>query len=166
LSTNHNVLRIYGAKCEKENNVILEELIFTEFCELGDLHSLIGLQKQIPIEDNSIVVQIQNGINALHHQKFVHGNLNSKHVLFCKDQDTCLVKIGGFLTEVKHNRKFFLEFPNEIIWISPEIALNVDDDQFEPTIESDYWSIGIIYFELFEKKNFLGIQSMKLSSCQ
>jgi len=99
---------VYGAKCLKnEKNVILEESIFTEFCELGDLHSLITHNKQIPIENDRIRLQIQNGIKALHFQKFVHGNLNSRHILFSKDQDSYLVKIGGFLTEVKHNRKIF-----------------------------------------------------------
>jgi len=57
-----------------------------------------------------------------------------------------------FLTDVKPNRKFYSEYPFEIIFAAPEVAQNVDDDTFEPTIQSDLWSVGMIFIELFEQR--------------
>jgi len=95
LSQNHNILRVFGSKCEKnDQNVITKELIYTEFCDLQDLHSNAILNQTM--DRTNIKLQIEKGVKALHHQNFVHKHLTSKHILLTTDNVSICAKIGGF----------------------------------------------------------------------
>ena len=90
----------------------------------------------------SCVIQVLKGLDYLHHNGIVHGNLKATNILITQSGD---VKLSDFgishnLNVIKHRGKRVAWMPN---WSAPEVIRLMRASK-----ESDIWSLGCTIIEL------------------
>ncbi|KAJ3448851.1 hypothetical protein M0812_01337 [Anaeramoeba flamelloides] len=91
------------------------------------------------------IVQVAEGMNALHQKEIVHRYLNSRKILLTVEDGVVKLKITGFgITKKLNEEKFTKESTNINAWRAPELILGTE----KYTHESDMYAFGIIFAEL------------------
>lgn len=119
-----------------------------DFIPGGDLMTLITRINKLNVEEIRFYgAEIIMAINALHTQGWVHRDLKPDNVLLDKSGH---VKLGDFGTSIKlvdgrATSSFTVGTPD---YVSRDLLVTVGDSvTYGP--EVDYWTIGVILFELF-----------------
>ena len=145
-----------------------------EFASGGDLHHYIGEQLMIdsikndlnfvctPIDYNfvrRILRQIFEGVNFMHSKGVIHRDLKAANILF--DKIRCVVKIADFgLSRLVRQPMQPMTKEVQSMWYrAPEILLG----NLNYTFAVDYWSLGIIAYELlYLKHRFQGTSEIDM----
>lgn len=117
--------------------------IVTEFCEDGDLRSLIKKKKKLG-EKLAIRVlkDIVCGFKYLHEKDIIHRDLKPANILIKDTQ--CKISDFGFAKNLEYGENTMMRsVVGTPLYMSPQI-LNKDSY----TNKSDLWSIGLIFYEM------------------
>ena len=131
--------------------------IVMEFADDGDLENKI--QKNVKEKSNfseneiwSILIQITQGIKALHDSKIMHRDLKSANIFMMKNG---LLKLGDFnVSKVIKNSNHHTQTGTPY-YASPEIWSDKPYDY-----KSDIWSVGCVIYELCALKPPFGGNSL------
>lgn len=156
-----NVVRLIGT-CTQA----LPLMIVMEYCELGDLHSLLvaenlyfpskgNAQTQLDRTSMKIIPELQvrfgrdiaRGMEYLAQRGFVHRDLATRNCLVSKD---LVAKIGDFgLTKDVHYKNYYRkngEISLPVRWCAPECLMKGLFTQ-----KGDVWSFGVLLWEIASK---------------
>lgn len=97
-------------------------------------------------ELDSICLQVAEGMEWLHRNDFVHGDLAARNVLLKKNsQGNIRAKIGDFGLSFHAGQDYInYDCPVPFCWSAPEVISNK-----LYTKESDVWSFGIVMWEIY-----------------
>lgn len=128
-------------------------LLVTDFYTKGSLFDFISLNKTKAKDFTFFNIEteftlsyfISKGIEFLHSNKIVHGNLTSKNILIDKNSHPHL---DGFIYKrVNDNENKKMDFVFN--YTAPEILKGMKESQkIEPTEQSDIYSFGMILYEI------------------
>lgn len=85
------------------------------------------------------IIQVLNGISALHNKGFVHCDLKPEHILYDAEQKKCIIIDFGFAGISTSRIKEY----GTIGYIAPEVLKGIGIDQ-----RSDLYSLGVIIYEV------------------
>lgn len=141
----------YFKKIKKDDNILL----ITDFYTKGSLFDFISLNKTnskdftfFTIEEEfTLSYFISKGLDYLHSNQIVHGNLTSKNILIDKNSHPHL---DGFIYTRDIDSDDDTEKMDFVInYTAPEILKDITESgKFEPTQKSDIYSFGMILYEI------------------
>ncbi|KAI4384322.1 hypothetical protein MLD38_002493 [Melastoma candidum] len=139
VSPHHNVIELYDV-CEDQSGVHL----ILELCAGGELFDRIVARKRYSeAEAAAVVLQIAQGLSALHGANIVHRDLKPENCLFLNEREDSPLKIMDFgLSSVEESDPVIGLF-GSIDYVSPEALA-----QGTITSKSDMWSLGVILYIL------------------
>lgn len=134
-----NIVEVYDI-CDVKN----KHFIVMEHIEGHTLKQIIQLRGHLPINESVwIMKQLCSGIMEAHKNKIIHRDIKPQNVLV-KNDGTC--KIADFGIAVLNNS---LELTSKdtvlgsVHYLAPELSKGEN-----PTMQSDIYSLGIVFFEL------------------
>ncbi|PPQ75400.1 hypothetical protein CVT26_015371 [Gymnopilus dilepis] len=99
---------------------------------------------------------IAHGLQYLHKQGIIHGDLKGANILVTKSGRACLADFG--LSVILDTRPLTLDpscssngIGGTIRWLAPEL-LDPDFDNLKPSLEADIYSFGCVLYEIFTGK--------------
>ncbi len=99
---------------------------------------------------NFIAKELLLGLNILHQNNFLHGDLKLANILY-DHQNLVLIDFGG----IKNTNSVFYTKTCTLTYRSPEeLNHDVNNTFFKPSFKNDIWSLGIIFSELLFNKSF------------
>lgn len=117
-----------------------------EYCENGNLNDFLTHNTQLDFKDKrtlfDFVLQINNGLKILHHNHVLHRDLKPSNILLRKDFSFVLSDFG-IAKDMEFSTVLTKNFKGSYRYSAPESLAN----QFSK--KSDYWSFGIIVYELY-----------------
>ncbi|KAI0152834.1 hypothetical protein GGR57DRAFT_159814 [Xylariaceae sp. FL1272] len=134
--------------------------ILLEYCENGSLHSICKSYGKFP--ENLVGVymaQVLTGLDYLHDQGVLHGDIKGANILTTKDGQVKLADFGvstltdrnNVLAGPKDKQKSEKEKDRQVFgtpyWMAPEVI-----DMSQSTTASDIWSLGCTVIELLSGK--------------
>ncbi|XP_075043551.1 serine/threonine-protein kinase Nek11-like [Mixophyes fleayi] len=134
------IVQFLGSFLEKEDFCIV-----TEYCEGGDLHHCIQLQKNksLGFTEGHVMewlIQLLLGVNYLHERLVMHRDLKTKNI-FLKNGT---LKIGDFgVSRILVPSDMATTFTGTASYMSPEVFGNGGYNT-----KSDIWSLGCILYEM------------------
>ncbi len=147
---NHqNVVTVYTLDVEASIHYIAMEFI--------DGRPLDLLVRQEPLTFREVydyIRQILEGVKALHESGIIHRDLKPKNVLISNDNVAKIVDFGVAKTDAQIDLDLTSTgmLVGSVAYMSPEVVCGES-----ATIQSDIWSLGIIFYELlFRQKPFSG----------
>jgi serine/threonine protein kinase len=141
-----NIINYYESP--KYYNIVLP------YAKLGTLNNLIrrrkNNKKKFEYEDiKYIITAISRGINYLHQNKIIHCDIKPSNILLFGNK---IIKICDFGVSKHFKTNEHNTFVGTPYYIAPEV---VNEEGYNNSI--DYWSLGIILYELITfKKPFYG----------
>jgi WD40 repeat protein/tRNA A-37 threonylcarbamoyl transferase component Bud32/ABC-type tungstate transport system permease subunit len=122
-----------------------------EYCELGSLENILQNENYKKEFHNKEVLfnfleQIHNALKVLHLNGILHRDLKPSNILFRKWFDLVLSDFG-IAKEIDLSTVVIQNFKGIYIYSAPESFINIS------TSKSDYWSLGIILYEVYFGKN-------------
>lgn len=134
-----NIVEVYDI-CDIQN----KHFIVMEYVEGHTLKEIISLRGHIPPDEAVwIMKQLCSGIMEAHKNKIIHRDIKPQNVLV-KNDGTC--KIADFGIAVLNN-SFELTSKDTVMgsvhYLAPELSKGEN-----PTMQSDIYSLGIVFFEL------------------
>ena len=88
----------------------------------------------------SYVIQLINGLKALHNLQIMHRDLKSLNIFFCKDN---ILKIGDLNVAKVTKNKFLYTIAGTPNYCSPEVWKG-----HPYNFKSDIWSLGCVIYEI------------------
>lgn len=169
--THTNVISILDLAIVPETN---EFAIILPYFSKGDLLDYLCTLRRFKIDvsasiKDSIFKQIIKGVKYLHAHEIVHRDLKPENCLIDTNGTIKISDFGYTLDQSQDNRPYLLENPHEIYcgttsFKAPELfqyeadilAQRFDYEKFFANMSQmktlDYWSLGIIYFNIFLMK--------------
>lgn len=141
-----SIINYYESK--KYYNILLP------YAKYGTLDNLIGRRKknnkEFEFEDvKTIVLSISKGLNYLHENKIIHCDIKPSNILLFGNK---IIKIGDFGVSKHFKTTKHKTLVGTPYYIAPEV---INEEGYNNSI--DYWSLGVITFELVTfKKPFTG----------
>ena len=145
-------------------------MIVMEYLPNKDLLSIINSSFTSLDRKINIAIDILRGINYLHSRKpdyIIHRDLKPQNIIFTKSNKPKITDFG--LSRLLKNKCIIANYHKMIQknydlsqnvgsyrYMAPEIKLNNNYNY-----KIDIWSLGIIFYELFENKRFINILSWK-----
>ncbi|KXN86652.1 Receptor-interacting serine/threonine-protein kinase 1 [Leucoagaricus sp. SymC.cos] len=143
-------------------------LPFYRIFRLGDLHGRLALAppwmakgnlrnylKDEPDADRILLLEdIVNGLQYLHDNQVVHGDLSGDNILITPSGRACLADFGlsnVVLTRLGnwYLKSTFLHVGGAVGWMAPELLLQ---DNAKPTIQGDIYALAMVFHEAFGGK--------------
>ena len=126
--------------------------MFLSCYESGNLYKILDASNGVPCWRDIVEIlwSISNGLNHIHREKLIHGNLHGGNVLVDNENDfiyTCISDVGLNIFAGKEDEEEPSEKENKIYSVLPYIAPEVlSGEKF--TYESDIYSFGILMWTL------------------
>ena len=120
--------------------------IIMEYCENGDLSSIIGK----PIKElyaQFYFVQIASGLKYLFDNGIIHRDMKPKNILLTNRRKVLKITDFGF-AKYNYNNNFFDTVCGSPLYMSPEI---IKGEKYNNM--SDLWSVGMILYEMLFGKH-------------
>ena len=143
--------------------------IFMEYCNAGDVESLIKKQKGVNLEEDivaDIFVQMCHAVRYLHERRILHRDLKAQNVFLSQSPSSSssgasprlIVKLGdfGISTVLRNTLALAKTICGTPYYFSPELCLNRPYNN-----KSDIWSLGCILYELCTLQHAFDAQNMK-----
>ncbi|KAL0222242.1 hypothetical protein RCL1_002096 [Eukaryota sp. TZLM3-RCL] len=121
--------------------------VITEYCEGGNLESLIKIEQLSVADIWSIFVQTLIGIKMLHDQNIIHRDIKLENILLTSTQRPFRVKICDFgVSRTNDANAPPMTFCGTQPYMSPQLFLN------QPySFDVDYYSLGVCLFRLITR---------------
>ena len=134
-----NIVEVYDI-CDIKN----KHFIVMEYVEGHTLKQIVQLRGHLPINESVwIMKQLCSGIMEAHKNKIIHRDIKPQNVLIKNDGTA---KIADFGIAVLNN-SFDLTSKDTVLgsvhYLAPELSKGEN-----PTMQSDIYSLGIVFFEL------------------
>jgi serine/threonine protein kinase len=138
---------------EHKNIVSIKETsdnyFIMEYCDLGDLKSLIDKQMNRVISKREYFIsRILEGVQYLHSKNIIHNDLKLSNIFITKDDK---VKVGDFGLSCFLGSDFFKKLPDYIF--KGTYSLNRKDNSQNLSKSNDIYSLGVMIFELYTFKD-------------
>jgi len=150
-NVNHsNIIKLiqHGTYKIKKNHIRNSPCLILEYAENGCLFDYIGVGEEKGFPENivkKIFLDILNGLNYLHKQGFVHGDLKTENIVLLSDWTVKLCDFGNSY-QMKSEDKFNPYFGSSALYASPEILSGCNNNLLGD--KNDVFSLGIILFAL------------------
>ena len=144
-SVNHpNVCTVYEIDEIKKDTGEKQVFIALEFIEGFNLEDKIRSGPLNLLEAVDIVIQIAEGLKAIHDKGLVHRDIKSDNIRIT-GTDQVKIMDFGLVKSIKTRNKFSEELSTggTIAYMSPEQIRGTNVDH-----RSDIWSLGIVFFEM------------------
>ncbi|CAI2364864.1 unnamed protein product [Moneuplotes crassus] len=125
--------------------------IVLEYCENGDLHSLLAKRTQYLPEQEiwSFFIQITLGVHHLHSQDIIHRDMKSLNIFLSEGNKVKIGDLGSASDNSQDNGKDQVSTP---YYFSPELCRGE-----KYTDKCDIWALGCILYEMcYLKRPFEG----------
>ncbi|CAD8158977.1 unnamed protein product [Paramecium pentaurelia] len=154
---NPNIIEIIDV-LQTENNYY----IILEYCNHGDLESLIYKTHQITHEDHfQFLIDILTAFTTLIKQGIMHRDLKPANILVHIENNRKIFKLGdfGFARQISNYKNQIMESKvGTPYYMSPQI---LNGQQY--TSKSDIWSIGLMLYQIiYQKTPWLGRSESEL----
>eukprot|EP00755_Sulcionema_specki_P014395 Sspe_Gene.916::Locus_310_Transcript_1_4_Confidence_0.429_Length_1878::g.916::m.916/K08857/NEK1_4_5; NIMA (never in mitosis gene a)-related kinase 1/4/5 len=122
-------------------------VIITEFCDGGDLRSLLPIDRPSPIPSSTIknlFSQVLDGIRYLHDRNIIHRDLKPENIFLTKGANH--VKIGdlGLAKQTKYSNRIAAHTQcGTMVYMAPELH---SGQPYGPP--NDIWALGCILYEM------------------
>jgi serine/threonine protein kinase len=144
-----NIVQIYAQSYTEEFMYMI-----MEFFPNGDLHKRISRNKGLPLpEALSYLVQIANGLRAIHSCGIVHRDLKPSNIMFRADESLAIIDFG-ISKELLETSDITSEnmVMGTVGYMSPEAGQGKPMDE-----RTDIYSLGIMFHEmLVGRKPYIG----------
>ncbi len=121
-----------------------------EYCKNGNLDDFITGNSKLDFKDKDVffdfISQINEGLKVLHKNNILHRDLKLSNILVREDLSFVLSDFG-IAKGVESSTIMTKNFKGSYRYSAPETLMNHFGKK------SDYWSLGIIAFELYTSKN-------------
>ena len=142
-------------KLLKDSN--LDDYVFFSKMKKYDINLHDYLKKYKISNFTNIVKELLLGLNVLHQNNFLHGDLKLANIMIndpITNLKIGLIDYGGMKTvnSIFYNKTCTLTYrcPEEIYY---EVYGN--NNYYKPSLKNDIWSLGIIFSEILFSKNFM-----------
>lgn len=139
-----NIIKYYDCNVDKK-------IFSMEFCDL-DLLNFLRFQKEtLKNQFDEMVVSILSGLNYLQEQQILHNDIKIENIMVkFNDKYKVIFKIADFGGIQKFGENY--EYRGSFGYISPKkigYLLNADTKIEIKDNESDIWSAGIVFFNIY-----------------
>lgn len=149
VSSHPNICRFYGLWIDENKD---EVFIVMDLYKNGSL--LQSFQGEVPVifsfeEEIDICSQLCNGLHHLHREKVIHADLALRNTLVRIEDGrrrVVLTDFGLSISTKKNDPVQEKPVAVAIRWASPELL-----ETQKPSFNSDVWSLGIMFWELFNR---------------
>ncbi|KAF9449296.1 kinase-like protein [Macrolepiota fuliginosa MF-IS2] len=147
--SHQNILPFYGAYIDQNS----QRLCFiSPWMDNSNLCNYLETHPGSP--RNILVFDIINGLNYLHEESIVHGDLKGKNVLISDDGRALIADFG--ISNITMSTRHTTSSKGTIRWCAPELFDPGEEDSEgcdgTPTRESDIWSFSCVCYEVFTRK--------------
>ncbi len=144
---------------KKEPKPLFDAWIY-DYIEGGNLATYS--QKGLTVRDKERIIDgILEGLQALHKQKIIHGNIKPGNILIQNVGHPHVRLVDFGLAPEQKFENLNVNFPaGSIAYVAPEL-LSPDEysSNARPGYTVDFWSLGLIVYELFTGKYLFGAKS-------
>ncbi|KAJ3560674.1 hypothetical protein NP233_g10682 [Leucocoprinus birnbaumii] len=143
-----NVSPFYGVFLLDETRAYGRICLVSPWMENGNIRAY--LDKNPQSNRITLIQDVANGLQYLHSESIVHGDLKGVNVLVNGLERACITDFG--LSKVKTNNTFSwitttIPAGHTTGWLSPELL----GDDANPTYKSDIWAFGCVCFEILTR---------------
>ena len=156
---NNNIINIYCTFQDKNNIYMI-----MDYLPGKDLRNLIKNNKNRNFKENEIIFLaacIISGLEYIHSNNIIHRDIKPENLLF---DSKFFLRIGDFGVAVKKNSNFKNDNIGTLSYMAPERIgfFENEKNNCKYSFESDFYSLGIILYELcMKKKPFESCKSKK-----
>ena len=156
---NNNIINIYCTFQDKNNIYMI-----MDYLPGKDLRNLIQNNKNRKFKENEIIffaACIISGLEYIHSNNIIHRDIKPENLLF---DSKFFLRIGDFGVAVKKSWNFKNDNSGTLSYMAPERIgfFQNEDNNYKYSFESDFYSLGIILYELcMKKKPFESCKSRK-----
>ncbi|KAF9448430.1 kinase-like protein [Macrolepiota fuliginosa MF-IS2] len=147
-----NLLPFYGV-CRLPGDRYDRVCLVAPWKENGNIFDYLEANPEVP--RLPLVFDILAGLEYLHQQKIVHGDLKSANILVSSDGSACLADFGlSSMVDAQILRWTSLDTMTQtggtVRWEAPELMDEQDDGSSpKPTFSSDIYSLACVMYEVF-----------------
>ena len=121
-----------------------------EYCTKGNLDDFVVRNKEVDFKNTKVlfdfIAQINEGLKVLHNNQILHRDLKPSNILLREDMSVVLSDFG-IAKGIESSTIMTKNFKGSYRYSAPETLMNHFGKK------SDYWSLGIIAYELYFGKN-------------
>ncbi|KIJ29006.1 hypothetical protein M422DRAFT_189057, partial [Sphaerobolus stellatus SS14] len=110
--------------------------------------TLVNYLEHHPQESKiDMLLEVAKGLNYLHSQNIVHGDIRGGNILVSTEGIPCLTDFGlSRLLNKTRGLTTTSELAGSVRWMAPELLLNMTDQK--PKMSSDIWAFGMTILEI------------------
>lgn len=135
-------------KLVSDGHIVSDNMIFLpmELATKGSLFNVIRETGPLSEEElKEIVLSLLDTLSALHSKKYIHRNVNPKHILAHFDKDKMQFKLCDYKFSVEIKEKKPKEWIGTPSYMAPEIK---EDENSEYDQSVDIWALGVTCYHL------------------
>ncbi|KAF8137377.1 kinase-like domain-containing protein [Boletus edulis] len=146
-----NVLRLCGTIRDSDMHPRIPSMV-CPWIEHGALSGYLDKNKNLAVSNRlNLVDHVAHGLQYLHAQNVVHGDLSGSNVLIGADGRAYIADFGlSMLLTVVGGPAFATTRQNKgtVRWMAPELLLDPDESHIALTTSSDVYSFGSIMLQI------------------
>ncbi|KAF0465063.1 kinase-like protein [Gigaspora margarita] len=163
---NHiNVIKFYGTTYDLENKteMFVLQLTAESLCEYLtiDSHKFDQTEKLNIADKLNIAIDIATGLEHLHYNNIIHGDLHSRNIFIDKNKRALITNPQIFTVINKSSSMDLMRNKNKICYIDPRL---LNSQKQQPDEHSDIYSLAIVMWRIFSDKEPFSDYENKLIS--